>query len=311
MIVHAPAPVDLLVLGAGWTFAFLEPLLEKHEIAYAATTRDGRDDTIKFEYDPSNPQDDASFLRLPAATTVLITFPLKGAEQADLFVKLYSRTHPDGPPATKDAKNKFHFVLLGATSIWNAPTWSDSDSPYNTEAPRAQAEDALLASNQVVATVLDLAGLYGGQRQPRNWVDRVVKTKEDLKGKGALHLVHGDDVARAIVGVHSRWVKGEQVGSKQATGRRWLVCDLRVYDWWDLVADWTAEDLRMVQGKEHGENEQQIVERATRLRSWVGELMLEEGVRALPRNTERLGRVLDGRSFWEAIGMWPAHGRVR
>ena len=43
---------------------------------------------------------------------------------------------------------------------------------------------------------------------------------------------------------------------------------------------------------------------------WVVELMREEGVRALPREKEALGRVLDGRDFWEAIGSWPGEGRV-
>ena len=41
------------------------------------------------------------------------------------------------------------------------------------------------------------------------------------------------------------------------------------------------------------------------------ELMREEGVRALPRGPEGLGRVLDGRAFWEAIGDVPVMGRVR
>lgn len=301
MIVQVPPRppfAEVLILGAGWTSTFLEPLLQKNKISYAATTRDGRDDTIKFTFDPSNADDDASFLRLPPAFTILVTFPLKGAEQANLIEQLYRRTHPEQPR---------HWVLLGATSIWTAPTWSDSDSPYDKSGLRAQAEDALLANDWIQATVLDLAGLYGGERQPRNWVDRVVKSKEDLKGKGSLHLVHGDDVARSIMGVH----KGLVERNGEGTGRRWLVCDLRVYDWWDLVADWTAEDLRMVEGKEQSEETQRVVERANRLRGWVGELMLEECVRALPRGTERLGRVLDGRSFWKAIGMWPAHGRVR
>ena len=44
---------------------------------------------------------------------------------------------------------------------------------------------------------------------------------------------------------------------------------------------------------------------------WVGELMVEEGVRALPRDIEKLGRRLDGRGFWLAMGIWPEIGRVR
>jgi hypothetical protein len=44
---------------------------------------------------------------------------------------------------------------------------------------------------------------------------------------------------------------------------------------------------------------------------WVGELMLENGVRSLPRSAEGLGRVLDSRAFWEEIAVWPGQGRVR
>jgi hypothetical protein len=31
--------------------------------------------------------------------------------------------------------------------------------------------------------VLNLAGLYGGERDPKNWVTRVAKTKDEVKGK--------------------------------------------------------------------------------------------------------------------------------
>jgi hypothetical protein len=57
---------------------------------------------------------------------------------------------------------------------------------------RAIAEDEL---RDLGACVLDLAGLYGGEHDPKNWVMRVATTKEQVKGKLALHLVHGADVA--------------------------------------------------------------------------------------------------------------------
>ena len=47
-----------------------------------------------------------------------------------------------------------------------------------------------------------------------------------------------------------------------------------------------------------------------RYEEWVAELMQEEGVRALPRPPERLGRVLDSRAFWREMGTWPVKGRV-
>jgi len=38
--------------------------------------------------------------------------------------------------------------------------------------------------------------------------------------------------------------------------------------------------------------------------------MEEEGVKALPRAAEGLGRVLDSRAFWAKMGTWPGEGRV-
>jgi hypothetical protein len=42
----------------------------------------------------------------------------------------------------------------------------------------------------------------------------------------------------------------------------------------------------------------------------VGELMIEEGIRALPREMNVLGRKLDSRGFWDYHGVWPRHQRL-
>jgi hypothetical protein len=281
--------VSLLILGAGWTSTFLIPLLEREEIKHAATTTNGRDGTIPFKYDPSS--DDASqFETLPSAHTVLITFPLKGPGPAARLVKLYAQTHSDRQP---------NYIQLGVTSIWTAPEWQDEESSYDGANPRAIAEDELMA--YASASVLSLAGLYGAQRQPRNWVDRVVKSKDDLKGKGALHVIHGEDVARAIVALHRNFT----------AGKRWLLCDMHVYDWWDLVQDWAIHALGEVEGGEDGAVSEEKVKRQSQLLAWVGELMVEENVRALPRDTSSVGRRLDGRAFWHHMGIWPSQGRIR
>ena len=159
---------------------------------------------------------------------------------------------------------------------------------------RAVAEDELLALLGDRACVLNLAGLYGGEsRQPRGWVGRVARTKEEVRGKGGVHLIHGGDVARGIVKVWEGW--------EGVRGRRWIVCDLRVYDWWELILSWGRES---VGGKGEGGGE------GLQYEKWVLELMEEEGVRALPRDKEGLGRRLDGRGFWKAVGGWPESGRL-
>ncbi|KAI6093424.1 hypothetical protein F4821DRAFT_80874 [Hypoxylon rubiginosum] len=282
--------VGLLILGAGWTSTFLIPLLESEDIKYAATTTTGRDDTIRFRFDPDS-SDPTPFQTLPYAETVLITFPLRGNGQAAHLVHLYESTHKHHRP---------HFVQLGATSIWTAPTWQDESSSYERTNPRAIAEDELIACSD--GAVLNLAGLYGGERQPRNWVDRVVKSKADLKGKGALHVIHGQDVARAIVALHRNFTPG----------KRWLLCDMHVYDWWDLTQDWAIQTIAAAENDGEGVDISPTkIEKQKQLLAWVGELMVDEGVRALPRDTSSLGRALDGRGFWKAMGIWPTQGRIR
>ncbi|KAI2464471.1 hypothetical protein F4781DRAFT_436381 [Annulohypoxylon bovei var. microspora] len=290
---HDNDHVSLLILGAGWTSTFLIPLLKREGIKYAATTTDGRDGTICFRFDPES-SEPAPFKALPNAETVLITFPLRGQGQAKHLVRMYESTHQT------PERRKPHFVQLGATSIWTAPTWHDDSSPYERADPRAIAEDELMECSQ--GAVLNLAGLYGAARQPRDWVDRVIKTKAGLKGKGALHVIHGEDVARAIVALHRNFTPG----------KRWLLSDMHVYDWWDLTQDWAIQTLRSA---ESGERQVDVpvekVERQKELLAWVGELMAEEGVRALPRDTSSVGRALDGRGFWRKMGIWPTQGRIR
>jgi len=272
--------VDILVIGAGWTSTFLIPLLQRSSITYAATTTNGRGSTIPFTFDPSS-SDPEPYTRLPSARTVLITFPLNGPHQSTHLTSVYRQIHG------KDNR----WIQLGSSGIFKAPHWNDENSPYNTENQRAVAEDELLGLG---GCVLNLAGLYGGARNPKTWLTRVAKSKEDVKGKKALHLIHGADVARAIVATHRHFTPG----------KRWLLTDLHVYDWWDLIDSWGKAVI------DEGHEETTEAGQPLQYQKWVGELMFEGNVRALPRGPEELGRVLDGRGFWGAMSTWPAMGSV-
>lgn len=141
---------------------------------------------------------------------MLITFPLKGASQTQALVDAYVQSHA----SFSGLKTSFNFVQLGSTGIWTIPEqepWVTRHSRYDVADARAQAEDELLRRG---GAVVNLAGLWGGQRNAVHWIDRVAGTKEILKGKGSLHMVHGVDVARAIVAVHRNFGKAE--------GQRWV-----------------------------------------------------------------------------------------
>lgn len=106
-------PVDVLILGAGWTSSFLIPLLREQSIPFAATSRDGGDrsghDSIKFQFDPTS-NDPAPFAVLPDAKTVLITFPIYKSGASERFVNLWRETHKNSEAG---------FIQLGSTGIWN------------------------------------------------------------------------------------------------------------------------------------------------------------------------------------------------
>ncbi|KAL1585564.1 hypothetical protein WHR41_06005 [Cladosporium halotolerans] len=286
--------IDLLVLGAGWTSTFLLPLLEERNWSFAATTTDGRKvegfDTIKWRFEPDS-KDGSQMSSLPLAKHVLITFPLTSAEQADYLIKSYEDGHGKAPHPTR-------FIQLGSTGIWQIPQktiWVSRRSPYNTSMPRAVAEDAVLKHG---GCVLNLAGLWGGQRDPSTWVDRVAKTKEDVKGKKSLHLVHGLDVSRAIVAVIGNW--------EAAKGQRWMLTDGFVYDWWALFVGW-AEPKKQGDAGAAGDKVDDMPSHQAR---WVFELMGEEKIWALPRSMEVLGRCYFGREFWDTFKLAPLKARV-
>ncbi|KAF2851846.1 hypothetical protein T440DRAFT_467611 [Plenodomus tracheiphilus IPT5] len=271
--------VDLLILGAGWTSTFLIPELEREKIPYAATTTTGRDGTIPFKFDPDSGSAEP-YKPLPTAKTIVVTFPLTGPTQSKTIIGLYRSIH--------GAHN--NWIQLGSTEIFNQlpHDWSTDDAPYDRTHPRAIAEDELL---QLHGCVLNLSGLYGGTRVPRTWLPRLGKSKDDVRKRGAVHFVHGEDVARAILATHRGFTPG----------KRWIIADLRVYDWYDLIMSFSA--MAETDGLEAAAVAQQFAK-------WVGELMEEEGVRALPREMSTLGRKLDSRGFWSHHGVWPRHKRL-
>ncbi|KAG0170253.1 hypothetical protein DFQ30_002738 [Apophysomyces sp. BC1015] len=123
------------------------------------------------------------------------------------------------------------WILLSSTRPFNGTGKSDRHSSRDTSAERSAAEQVVLERG---GSVLHLAGLWGDQRQPRNWVSRFASA-DKIRGKlltRQLHLIHGKDVARAIVAVHNKFKRGE----------RWIVTDGGCYDWIQLFLTWGSPE---------------------------------------------------------------------
>ncbi|KAG8747381.1 hypothetical protein FRC12_014080 [Ceratobasidium sp. 428] len=96
-----PARVDILILGAGWLWHFLRPLLDSHGLSYAATTRTGQmPGTIIWSLGNGMEV-------LPRASTVVVTFPVLEWDQLDTLVEAYERE-----------KGESEWIVLGSTRAW-------------------------------------------------------------------------------------------------------------------------------------------------------------------------------------------------
>lgn len=247
--------IDLLVLGLGWQGTYVLDYFKSQELKVQGTTRDGRDGSIPFVFSPSLPQ--ASYSILPKAKSILITFPLSTSEDGRIFSNLYEAVTGIRP----------NLILLGSTGAFIS-SHATRKGPVVTN-PRFDIEEVFL---KMGGCVLNLAGLWGGLRDPKGWLDRVAHTKEALANKQSLHLIHGLDVAKLVLRVTKDFTPSE----------RWIVSDTKVYDWYELAMGWETSDT---------------------MKGWLKEIMEEKEIWKLPR--DNLERRLDSMETWTRFGIFP------
>ncbi|KAJ2499659.1 hypothetical protein GGH96_003322 [Coemansia sp. RSA 1972] len=265
--------VQVLILGHGFVGQYLTELLTKNSVSYAATTRNGRDATIKWEF-----SDTADFSALPAAPFVVVMFPVNGATDADRLCHGYAAHHQSIHSADQPPR----WILLGSTRAFTQ-TPSTKYTPPDTTlgGPRMAAETRAIDKHG--ACVLNLVGLWGGARCPRGWAR--FYTKDRLRTRlndRSLHLVHGADVAHAIFAVvRDRTING-----------RWLVSDQRVYDMLQIIV--CDDRVRGLLGELLEDKDAQALLRATRVED------VELGTTCVTRR-------VDSSHFWDRAGIQPRY----
>lgn len=208
--------VSILLLGSGWTSQFLLPALKTSEITYAYTKRPPTSSdvgAIPFEAAKEGEQQNSSaFQSLPRADMVVIIFPLTSDKLIDGIVGTYEKVKECQPA----------WLALGSTSAWSKG-FSTSSTPILETNTRAMSESHLLFYNNKdrKTAVLNLSGLYGGTRDPSNFAKKVGETMEKLEEKTSLHLVHGRDVAQAIIGMWEALKDPRRLDA--VWGKRWIV----------------------------------------------------------------------------------------
>ncbi|OZJ05980.1 hypothetical protein BZG36_01219 [Bifiguratus adelaidae] len=272
---------DLLVLGHGWHGDFLEPVAQDNNLSLVFTTRDGRDGSIAWTL-PDEPSK-VDVEPLPLAATVIISFPITSEELTEALIVAYNRK------LEANAKKPPQWIKLSSTSPYK-------QIPSNRHTPLDKAlegSDRHLGERAIArhkGIILHLAGLWGNQRQPRNWIPRFpdeVKIKPKLlPGNRSLHLIHGHDVARAIVGMHQYFPINDP-------NRRWIVTDNSTYHWIKLFWTWGAQTQRDIMEKlvKHDEDVR---------KAFGGRTLLEE----MELGVERYKR-LDASEFWNWVHLKP------
>lgn len=304
--------VDLLLLGSGWTSAWLLPQLFSEDIAFAYTNRSGiKPDWLAIPGSkpikwvcPSSGDSRIhwrrSFKDFPIARLVVVILPLADEVVARELVASYSAHVNEKGASTADRPK---WCILGSTGAYGKGQFNENPTP-SVLSSRSTAESVLLTTYPTDITVLSLAGLYGGDtRHPLNWLAKVASDEAKLAAKTSLHLVHGKDVAEAVLGV---WGKvGRPDWGRTDTsfwGKRWIVTDGCTYDWWKLAIELPPA----------GTEEQ------TKYAEWVRILQKAHKVSSLPRSFaetnggaqsyQYLDRTLSSKSFWDAVGRSPTKG---
>jgi hypothetical protein len=172
----------LLILGLGYTAARLATAFRAEGGTVAATTRDGRDGTLRF--------DDARTVATEITTATHILSSVPPAEDVDPVLVRYGSTI---------ARSGAWLGYLSSTGVYGdvGGAWVDETAPTGTgrRSARTRADADWLALN---ARVFRLPGIYG---LGRSALDRVAQGRAHLVDSPGqvFSRVHVDDIADGVV----------------------------------------------------------------------------------------------------------------
>jgi hypothetical protein len=177
---------SLIILGSGYTAKAVLPLAEQRYAQVLATSRNPErhlshlrpNQRIQFNLEQSD-----TWKNIPTEGDMLWCFPAAPLELVQQFAETTSlRTH--------------RLVVLGSTSAYDdvasevyPPPWVDESAPIEVMTPRVQGEELLRVTYGAI--VLRVAGIYGQDRNPVDWI----KTGRVTRSRKYVNLIHVEDLA--------------------------------------------------------------------------------------------------------------------
>lgn len=213
----------LVILGSGYTARFLWPLVADRSPRVFATSRTPEQHLTaippahRLRFDLSQPD---TWANIPRDADLIWCFP---ATPVDLL-KRFARSR----------SGAFRrLVVLGSTSAYDLgespeypPPWIDENAPIDLTKPRVQGEEFL--REQCGAIVLRVAGIYGPERNPLDWISkgRVGPTRKYV------NLIHVEDLAAICLAALERGTPGEAYNVSDGHPRTWnLICETAEQRW--------------------------------------------------------------------------------
>lgn len=215
----------LVILGSGYTARFLWPLIAERSPKVFATSRAPEQHLSyvppaqRLQFDLSQP---GSWGNIPRDADLLWCFP---ATPLDLVRQLIATL--TGSPR--------RIVVLGSTSAYDLgdsqeypPPWIDETAPIDLTKARVQGEEFLRTA--CGATVLRVAGIYGPERNPLDWIrtGRVGPTRKYV------NLIHVEDLAAICLAALERGTPGEAYNVSDGIQRTWEEICLTAEQRWNV-----------------------------------------------------------------------------
>ena len=193
-------PRPLVILGSGYTGLRIWRLAKQQSLPVQASSRRPAQNLTYVEpearlrFDLTEP---ATWPSLPPNIDLIWTFPATPLEQVQAFAGQYC--------------NPSHrLIVLGSTSAYDtdgghaediAP-WIDETSPINVHLPRVQGEEYLRRHHGAI--ILRVAGIYGPQRNPVEWIRQGLVGPTDK----FVNLIHVEDWRSSASGAPGRDTPG-------------------------------------------------------------------------------------------------------
>lgn len=235
---------SLVILGSGYTARFVLPLAERQYAHVLATSREPErhlshvqpDRRIRFDLTQQG-----TWHNIPTDADLLWCFP---ATPLDL-VKQFAATL--GPRSRQ-------LVVLGSTSAYTAgvsseypPPWIDETAPIDLAQPRVEGEEFL--RTHCAAVILRIAGIYGPDRNPIDWIKR----GRVGPSRKYVNLIHVEDLAAICLAALERGIPGEVYNVSDGTPRTWKDICRAAQDRWGIQPSVEIDDAstgkRIANGK--------------------------------------------------------------